>query len=181
MSLGAAMPHLESDPPHNRRVREVLMIAFLGGLVTFSAFGAAILAFLTGGNVLDNVAQFWVEHATSGIFRRKRPVAPTEEEEKAAEEQRKGFVSGVLSGSVAVIQVVSGAGMIGCGLWLLCVAEDWKHPVLTEICYWTGVSSFLADAVLITLLTGTAVLLAGILPLFSKPSPGNKEAAKPAA
>lgn len=148
-----------------------MIIAFLGGLVTFSAFGAAILAFLAGSNVLDNVAQFWVDHATSEIIRRRR-AAPTEE-------QRKGVVSGVLSGSVAVIQFLSGAGMIGCGLWLLSEAENWKHPVLIEICYWTGVSSFIADAVLITVLTGMAVLLVGILPLFSKTGPGSGQTAKP--
>jgi hypothetical protein len=173
MGLGAAMPHLESDPPHNRGVRVAMIIAFLGGLVTFSAFGAAILAFLTGGNALDNVAQFWVDRATSEIIRKRR-AAPTEA-------QRKGVVSGVLSGSVAVIQIFSGAGMVGCGLWLLSGAQDWKHPLLIEICYWTGVSSFIADAVLITVLTGMAVLLVGILPLFSGPSAGNKQAAKPTA
>jgi hypothetical protein len=43
------------------------------------------------------------------------------------------------------------------------------------------VSSFIADAVLITVLTGMAVLLVGILPLFSGPSAGNKQAAKPTA
>lgn len=167
MSLGAAMSHLESGPLHNRGVREALILAFLGGLVTFSAFGAAILAFLTGGNTLDNVAHFWVT-------RRKGRVDPAGNEDKQREAQRRGVVSGILSGSVAVIQLVSGAGMVGCGLWLLFGAEDWKHPVLIEICYWTGVSSFIADAVLITVLTGVAVLLVGILPLplFNTSSPG---------
>ena len=134
-------------------------MAFLGGLVTFSAFGAAILAFLTGGNALDNVANFWVQ-------RRKRRVDRTQTDTPEREDQRRGFVSGALSGSVAVIQVFSGAGMVGCGLWLLFGAEDWKHPLLIGICYWTGVSMFIADAVLITVLTGAAVLLVGLLPLF---------------
>jgi hypothetical protein len=48
--------------------------------------------------------------------------------------------------------------------------------VLIEICYWTGVTSFIADAVLITVLTGMAVLLVGILPLFCKSSPGKGQA-----
>lgn len=167
MSLGAAMSHLESGPPHNRGMREDLIMAFLGGLVTFSAFGAAILAFLTGSNALDNVAQFWVE-------RRQGRVDPAGAETDKRKTERKGVVSGILSGSVAVIQVFSGAGMAGCGLWLLFEAEDWKHPVLIEIWYWTGVSMFIADAVLITLLTGGAVLLVGLLPqlpLSSRSSP----------
>jgi hypothetical protein len=67
-----AMPHLESDPLPDHGMREALIIAFLGGLVTFSAFGAAILAFLTGGNARDNVAQFWVDRATSEIIKRRR-------------------------------------------------------------------------------------------------------------
>ena len=113
-------------------------MAFLGGLVTFSAFGAAILAFLTGSNALDNVAQFWVE-------RRQGRVDPAGAETDKRKTERKGVVSGILSGSVAVIQVFSGAGMAGCGLWLLFEAEDWKHPVLIEIWYWTGVSMFIAE------------------------------------
>jgi hypothetical protein len=149
---------------HNRRVKEALIIAFLGGLVTFSAFGAAILAVLAGGNVLDNVAEFWVA-------RRRQRVSRGKTETDQREAQRRGVVSGILSGSVAVIQVFSGTGMVGCGLWLLFAAEDWKHPVLIAICYWMGVVFFIADAILITVLTGAAVLLVGVLPLFTKPSP----------
>jgi hypothetical protein len=149
---------------HNRRVKEVLIIAFLGALVTFSAFGAAILAVLAGGNVLDNVAEFWVA-------RRRQRVSRGIAETGQREARRRGVVSGILSGSVAVIQVFSGTGTVGCGLWLLFAAEDWKHPVLIAICYWTGVVFFLADAILITVLTGAAVLLVGVLPLFTKPGP----------
>jgi hypothetical protein len=149
---------------HNRRVKEVLIIAFLGALVTFSAFGAAILAVLAGGNVLDNVAEFWVA-------RRRQRVSRGIAETGQREARRRGVVSGILSGSVAVIQVFSGTGTVGCGLWLLFAAEDWKHPVLIAICYWTGVVFFLADAILITVLTGAAVLLVGVLPLFTEPGP----------
>jgi hypothetical protein len=154
-------------------VKEALIIAFLGGLVTFSAFGAAILAVLAGGNVLDNVAQFWVD-------RRRQRVSRGETESGQREAERRGVVSGILSGSVAVIQGFSGTGMVGCGLWLLFAAEDWKHPVLIAICYWTGVVFFIADAILITVLTGAAVLLVGVLPLFTKPSPDQGQAPPPA-
>ncbi len=158
------------------------MITFLGALVTFSAFGAAILAFLTGGDGLDSVAQFWVDHANSEIIEKGRPPL-TEAEAHKRELQRKGLVGGVLSGSVAVIQVLSGAGMIGCGLWLLSNVEHWSWGGFVAVCYWTGVAAFVGDAFLITVLAGVAVVLVGVLPvvspLLSRGGPKEGGAAEP--
>jgi hypothetical protein len=141
----------------------MLMLTFLGALVTFSAFGAAILAFLTAGSGLDSIADYWVAHA------RKEAAKERKNPGRWKPDERKRIVRQVSGISIAVIQVLSGAGMFACGLWLLLQAEHWNLRWGTEILYWSGVTAFLADAGLITTLSAAAVLLVGVLPAFASP------------
>jgi hypothetical protein len=51
--------------------RQTLMITFLAALVTFSAFGAAIMAFLADGG-LGSIADFWVARGRKEAARQAR-------------------------------------------------------------------------------------------------------------
>jgi len=141
------------------------MLTFLGALVTFSAFGAAILAFLTaGGSGLDGIAKYWIDHA------RKEDTTKTRRNpDRWKPDERERIVRQVSGVSIAAIEILSGAGMFACGLWLLVQAENWNWGWGSGVLYWSGVGAFLADAGLITTLSAVAVFLVGILPAVVTP------------
>jgi hypothetical protein len=145
-----------------------LMITFLAALVTFSAFGAAIMAFLAGGG-LDSVAAFWIKRGEEEAAKRGRQVNTQREADT-----RKKTVRGVSLLFIALIQIISGIGMTACGLWLMVMAQHWTWGWVATLLYWLGVSTFLADTGLITLLIFAAVVLLTLLqPRFStKPETG---------
>ncbi len=132
------------------------MTALFAALVTFSAFGAAILAFLTAGGGLDSVADYWIEHARQEAARERKQGA------RWRPEARKQLVRWVSGTTVALIQIFSGLGLVACGVWF--VATVAKRTGWPESMYWLTVATFGLDALLITGLTTVAVILAGVLP-----------------
>ena len=133
-----------------------LMTALFAALVTFSAFGAAILAFLTAGGGLDSIADYWIEHARQEAARERK------QRDRWRPEARKRLVRWVSGTTVAAIQIFSGVGLVASGVWF--VATVAKQADWPESMYWLTVAAFGLDVLLITGLTTVAVILVGVLP-----------------
>ncbi len=133
---------------------DTLMVALLGAFVTFSVFAGAFLAFLTGGEGLQKIANYWIAR---GAREDNAGGAPG----RLSDDGRRLVVNLTAGLLTALIQVLSGLGLLTCGVWLV---SDVGHDVAgwPRWTYRATVMAFIADALLITVLSVLAVALVAV-------------------
>jgi hypothetical protein len=133
---------------------DTLMVALLGAFVTFSVFAGAFLAFLTGGDGLKKIADYWIERGAREASARGAAGRLTDNGRRLVVNLTAGLLT-------ALIQVLSGLGLLTCGVWLV---SDVGHDVAgwPRWTYRATVMAFIADALLITVLSVLAVALVAV-------------------
>jgi hypothetical protein len=145
-----------------------LMTTLFTAFAGFSAFGAAIVAFLAGGGALQTAADWWRQHRLTGTAALPWPTGRQRADRRAA---KRSTWAVVLTGAViaALVVLPSGLGLLSSFSWLRASAGG--SPGRWSWTYSASIYLFLWEAAAITVVTVVVVLVSAA----SSALPGAKQ------